>query len=70
MADVPETRVRLIDIDVPFGRLVFFFVKAALAAIPAAIIVMFMLMFVGFLLSAIFGMGHWGMGRWGMGYRL
>lgn len=65
MADAPDTRVKLTDIDVPFGRLVFFFVKAALAAIPAAIILMFMLMFVGFLVSAIFGVGHWG-----MGYRL
>ncbi|MFN3891420.1 MAG: hypothetical protein ACK4MV_13560 [Beijerinckiaceae bacterium] len=65
MADVPETRVTLTDFDVPFDRLVFFFVKAALAAIPAAIIVMFILMFIGFLLRAIFGVGHWG-----MGYRL
>ncbi len=62
MADLPETRVRLIDIDVPFGRLVFFFVKAALAAIPAGIILMLILMFIGFLFSAIFGVGHWGMG--------
>jgi hypothetical protein len=66
MADEPRTRVTLTDIDVPFGRLVFFFVKAALAAIPAALIVMVILMFVGFLLSAIFGGGHWGM----RGYRL
>lgn len=65
MADLPETRVRLIDIDVPFGRLVFFFVKAALAAIPAALIVMFILMLIAFLMRAIFGVGHWG-----MGYRL
>jgi hypothetical protein len=65
MADLPETRVRLIDIDVPFGRLVFFFVKAALAAIPAALIVMFILMLIAFLMRGIFGVGHWG-----MGYRL
>ncbi len=65
MADLPETRVRLIDIDVPFGRLVFFFVKAALAAIPATLIVMFVLMLMAFLMRAIFGVGHWG-----MGYRL
>lgn len=62
MTNGPENRVTLTDIDVPFGRLVFFFVKAALAAIPAAIIVMVILMFMGFLLSAIFGAGHWGMG--------
>jgi hypothetical protein len=66
MADEPHNRVTLTDIDVPFGRLVFFFVKATLAAIPAAIIVMVILMFVGFLLSAVFGAGHWGM----RGYRI
>ena len=65
MANGPETRVTLGDIDVPFGRLVFFFVKASLAAIPAAFIVMFILMIIGFLLRAVFGGGHWG-----MGYRL
>jgi hypothetical protein len=65
MTNGPESRVTLIDIDVPFGRLVFFFVKVALAAIPAAFIVMLILMFMGFLMSAIFGGGHWG-----MGYRL
>lgn len=65
MANGPENRVTLVDLDVPFGRLVFFFVKAALAAIPAAFIVGLILMLVGFLLSAVFGAGHWG-----MGYRL
>jgi fatty acid desaturase len=35
----PLQRVTLVDLDVPFGRLVAFFVKASLAAIPAAIIV-------------------------------
>ena len=36
-----ETRnpVTVVDFDIPFGRLVAFFVKASLAAIPAAIIV-------------------------------
>jgi hypothetical protein len=62
MADGPANRVTLVDLDVPFGRLVFFFVKAALAAIPAAIIVMIILMLIGFLLRAVFGFGHWGMG--------
>ena len=65
MADGSDNRVTLVDINVPFTRLVFFFVKAALAAIPAAIIVTLILMFIGFLLRAIFGVGHWG-----MGYRL
>jgi hypothetical protein len=62
MANGPENRVTLIDLDVPFGRLVFFFVKAALAAIPAAIIVSLILMLIGLLLRAVFGFGHWGMG--------
>ena len=31
--------VTVVDFDIPFGRLVAFFVKASLAAIPAAIIV-------------------------------
>jgi hypothetical protein len=35
----PSHPVRVVDIDVPFGRLIAFFVKASLAAIPAAIIV-------------------------------
>jgi hypothetical protein len=67
MANGSENRVTVTNIDVPFGRLVFFFVKAGLAAIPAAIIVGLILMLIGFLFSAIFGVGHWGMMR---GYRL
>jgi hypothetical protein len=35
----PVHPITLVNIDVPFGRLVAFFVKASLAAIPAAIIV-------------------------------
>jgi hypothetical protein len=66
MADGPEGRVTLTNIDISFGRLVFFFVKAALAGIPAAIIVMFVLMLIAFLMSAVFGVGHWNMG----GYRV
>ena len=62
MANGPESRVTLIDVDVPFMRLVFFFVKAAQAAIPAAIIVGLILMLFGFLLRAVLGVGHWGMG--------
>ena len=38
MADPNSYRVTVTDIDVPFTRLVAFFVKAGLAAIPAAII--------------------------------
>jgi len=56
----PE-RVALIDLDISFGRLVLFFVKASLAMIPAAFIVMLVLMLAGFILRAVFG----GFGMWG-----
>ena len=61
MANGPENRVTLIDLDVPFVRLVFFFVKAALVdpgghhrdVHPHAH---------RHSVSAVFGVGHWGMG--------
>lgn len=56
----PE-RVALIDLDISFGRLVLFFVKASLAMIPAAFIVMLILMLAGMILRAVFG----GFGMWG-----
>ena len=34
----PDYRMSVVDLRIPFVRLVFFFVKAALAMIPAAII--------------------------------
>jgi hypothetical protein len=37
-------RMVIVDLRIPFVRLMLFFVKAALAAIPAAIIVGFQLM--------------------------
>jgi hypothetical protein len=59
MAEQPSRTV-LTDIDISFGTLVFFFVKAALAAIPAAVIVAFILSLVGWMLSMTFGFGHMG----------
>ena len=50
-------RVTLEAIDVPFSRLVMFFIKAGLAAIPAAIAVMFIFMAIGMVLRALFGYG-------------
>jgi hypothetical protein len=44
-----EQRTVIVDLRIPFFRLVFFFVKMALAAIPAAII----LSVIGFVLSAL-----------------
>ena len=46
----PAHRLVLVDLRIPFFRLVFFFVKVALAAIPAAII----LSIIAFVLSALF----------------
>lgn len=60
----------LVDLDISFWRLVLFFVKASLAAIPAAIIVGLVLMLIGMLVRVLFGFGGWGFwggwGRWGM----
>jgi hypothetical protein len=47
-----EPRTVLTDIDIPFGRLVVFFIKAGLAAIPATIIIWLIVM----LLMVPFGM--------------
>ena len=49
-AEVP-TRVTVVDFDMSFGHLVRFFVKAAIAAIPAAII----LFVIGIAVAAVFG---------------
>jgi hypothetical protein len=59
MAEQPSRTV-VTDIDIPFGSLVLFFVKASLAAIPAAIIVMFILAFISWIFGALFGLGHMG----------
>lgn len=58
-------RFVIVDLRIPFVRLVLFFVKAALAAIPAAIILGLLLMLVTALLAALIGDGgfvmmrHW-----------
>jgi|tagenome__1003787_1003787.scaffolds.fasta_scaffold18565082_1 hypothetical protein len=53
MADPNSYRVTVTDIDVPFTRLVAFFVKAALAAIPAAVIVAIILRILGALVASL-----------------
>lgn len=53
--DGPFTRVTVVDLRIPFWRLVMFFVKAALAAIPAAIILTAISMVVAALISALIG---------------
>ena len=51
----PEQRVTVVDLRIPFFRLVFFFVKVTLAAIPAAIILSVIAFVVTAALSAIIG---------------
>jgi len=50
-------RFVIVDLRIPFVRLVLFFVKAALAAIPAAIIVAVLLMLATALVAALAGDG-------------
>jgi hypothetical protein len=50
-------RIVVVDLRIPFVRLVLFFVKAALAAIPAAIIIGFLLMLVTALFAGLAGDG-------------
>jgi hypothetical protein len=49
--------VVIVDLRIPFIRLVLFFVKAALAAIPAAIIVGALLMLATAVIAALIGDG-------------
>ena len=50
-----ETPVVITDLRIPFFRLMLFFVKAGLAAIPAAIIVSIIVMVLAAIIAAIFG---------------
>ncbi|MBF9234362.1 hypothetical protein [Microvirga alba] len=54
----PSSRTVLTDIDIPFGRLAAFFVKVALAAIPATFIVALIFAVVGWIFRLVFGFGH------------
>jgi VIT1/CCC1 family predicted Fe2+/Mn2+ transporter len=56
-------RFVIVDLRIPFIRLVLFFVKAALAAIPAAIIVGVLLMVLTALVAALVGDGSFLMMR-------
>jgi hypothetical protein len=48
-------RFVIVDLRIPFLRLVMFFIKAGLAAIPAAIVVGFLLMLATALIAATLG---------------
>jgi hypothetical protein len=58
-----DQRAILVDLRIPFFRLVFFFVKSTLAMIPAAIILTIIFSLLGFLLAAVFGDGWTAMMR-------
>jgi hypothetical protein len=60
----PIQYIVVTDLRIPFIRLVMFFVKATLAAIPAAIIVGIFLMLLSVVIAAIFGTPHFVMRRW------
>jgi hypothetical protein len=57
MNDPAAQRIVVVDLRIPFVRLVMFFIKAALAAIPAAIVVGFLLMLVTALIAGLLGHG-------------
>jgi len=56
-------RIVVVDLRIPFVRLVLFFIKAALAAIPAAIVVGILLMLVTALIAGLIGHGGFVMMR-------
>jgi hypothetical protein len=56
MSDAAQ-RFVIVDLRIPFVRLVLFFVKAALAAIPAAIIFGLLLMLAAALVAGLAGDG-------------
>lgn len=61
-----DYRVTLADLDIPFGRLVLFFIKVGLAMIPALIIVYVVLVLLAMIAGFIFGWPMWrfGIRRW------
>ena len=51
----PDQHIVVTDLRIPFLRLVVFFVKASLAAIPAAIIVAFVIMLLTAIIAGLAG---------------
>ena len=60
----PDYRMTIVDLRIPFFRLVFFFVKAALAIIPAAIILALIFALIGVAIGMLWG--TLGIGNWDM----
>jgi hypothetical protein len=50
-----HAEVTIVDVKMPFGSMVVFMVKAAIAAIPAVIVLMIIFTLVGLMLGGIFG---------------
>ena len=62
-----DQRVVIVDLRIPFFRLVMFFIKASLAAIPAAIVIGFVLMLLTAIIAALAGGGtEFFLRRWSM----
>jgi hypothetical protein len=61
---IDAQRFVIVDLRIPFFRLMMFFIKAALAAIPAAIVVGFLLMLATALVAATLGDHGFVMRRW------
>ncbi|TAK49894.1 MAG: hypothetical protein EPO23_01340 [Xanthobacteraceae bacterium] len=59
----PDNSVTISDIQIPFWHLVAFFVKASIAAIPAAIIVAILYAAIAILVFGLTGLGPIGMHR-------
>ena len=54
IAPAPLVRVTVVDVDVPFGSLVSFMVKGALASIPAFLLLFGLFVVVGLLFGGMF----------------
>lgn len=65
-APAGDRSVVVIDIDIPFGRLVLFFIKAGLAAIPAMIAVWIVVALIMGVVGAVVGVGPWWHNGWMM----
>jgi hypothetical protein len=51
----PDQRIVIVDLRIPFFRLMMFFIKASLAAIPAAIVVGIILALISAVVAALAG---------------
>jgi hypothetical protein len=51
----PAERIVIVDLRIPFWRLVMFFIKATFAAIPATIVVVAIMMLLTAIVAGLFG---------------